>query len=201
MKDLWFFRKKHLFCLLAVLLLASFPVHRVVSDEVMELPVKLQFKLLITASTYNRFENSTDPAQIHVGIIHPGDSISKEMVSEILETFGKPNTTFRKYKLQISPILFEGFEQLKEQTLSNHIQMYYITPGSQSYLSSIMAVSKSLKILTTTGVRDYIYSGITLGVVNQGARPEFLFNRNAAEHTGVDFNSNFLRMVHVVNQD
>ena len=56
------------------------------SEESMDLPIKLQFKLLIKASTYNRLQKQKDPQSLRVGIIYSGGPESEKVAKHIMNT-------------------------------------------------------------------------------------------------------------------
>ncbi len=193
-KIVWYFLP--VFLLLGIL---SFPKSSWALER-MDLPIQLQFKLLIKAATYNRAQTTKDPEVLRVGLVYSKEPNSEQVAKEVFALFGTSQTTVRQYKLAVIPIEFQNLEQFKQDTEGSKIHIYYITPGSISYLPSVLDISNQLKILTITGITDYVYRGVTLGVANNGSRPEFLYNWETARNNGADFHSNFLRLVRVVRK-
>ncbi len=167
--------------------------------ETMDLPLQLQFKLLIKAATYNRAQRQKDPNTLRVGLIYSKEAGSETIVRDIQNLFGNASLQVRKYAVEVFPLVYENASMLKKLTTSRSINVYYVAPGNSENLTTILNISQELQILTTTGVSDYVYDGVHLGVANNGSRPEFLYNRTTAQSGGTDFHANFLRLVKVVN--
>ncbi|MBF0288911.1 MAG: YfiR family protein [SAR324 cluster bacterium] len=168
--------------------------------EKMDLPIQLQFKLLIKAATYNRAQSIKDPEVLRVGLVYSQQSNSQQVAQEVFALFGTVETKVRQYKLAVVPIEFQNTRQFKQDTEGSKIHIYYITPGSTSHLASILDISNQLKILTMTGISEYVHQGVALGVANSGSRPEFIYNGETARNSGADFHSNFLRLVRVIRR-
>ncbi|MBF0240560.1 MAG: DUF4154 domain-containing protein [SAR324 cluster bacterium] len=167
--------------------------------ETMDTPVELQIKLLVQASTYDRNQkNKPPPGVLRIGVIHTESTDSQKVADEIMGQFAEKHMTVRKYELQLESITFKDASNLKEATRSRNIHMYYIAPGNRNNLSTIIDLGKEMKIMTMTGVADYVYAGTTIGVQNNGSRPQFLYNQQSAEENAADFDANFLRMVKFV---
>lgn len=166
--------------------------------ENMDLPINLQFKLLIKAATFDRSQKEKDAKTLRVGVLYSSEEGSEQVARNVFELFGGNRTKVRQYVLELVPIEVESSIQLLADTAKNEIHAYYIAPGNQGHLLEILNTSQQLQMLTMTGIPDYVHQGVTLGVANNGSRPEFLYNYHTAQQNGVDFHSNFLRLVRVI---
>lgn len=166
--------------------------------ESMDLPIQLQFKLLIKAATYDRSQQARDSSILRVGIVHTSHENSLQVAQDVYTLFGDAKLPVRQYMLEVVPIEFHNREQLKKDTNKNQIHVYYIAPGNTPNLPSILETSRQFQILTMTGISDYVHQGVTLGVASNGSRPQFLYNQTTAHTSGVDFHANFLRLVRVI---
>lgn len=163
------------------------------------LPLDLEFKLLIKASTYNRAQKQKDPEMLRIGLLHTQEDHSKDYVQQILKKFGTLDLKVRQYRFTLIPMPVDHQDNLISEAQKDDIHIFYVAPGTDTQLPAILQASESLKVLTITGVSDYVYEGLTLGVSIRGSRPEFLYNEDHASRDGTDFDSNFLRMVRVIN--
>ena len=67
-------------------------------------------------------------------------------------------------------------------------------------MEKITNLSRDKKILTLTGVPDYVDSGLTVGIGTKGRKPRIIINLLAAKAEGADFSSGLLNLAKVVKK-
>ncbi len=85
------------------------------------------------------------------------------------------------------------------QPAASQATVMYVAPLRSFDIDVITSFSRSRKILTFSGVSEYIKKGIAVGLDNRGGRPHILINRNAALQEGSDFHSQLLSLATIVD--
>ncbi len=78
------------------------------------------------------------------------------------------------------------------------IDIAYVTPLRMFDLDILARVCRELRIVTASGVAEYMENGIVLGIGSRGGRPEIVVNMMLARDIGVDFDSQFLQLARVI---
>jgi len=87
---------------------------------------------------------------------------------------------------------------LETVVMREKIDLFYIAPLRAFSMDKITDVSRSMRIMTLTGVPEYVEAGITVGIGLKGGRPNILINLEAAKAEGVDFSSRLLRLAQII---
>ncbi|MCK4591646.1 MAG: YfiR family protein, partial [Candidatus Latescibacteria bacterium] len=80
----------------------------------------------------------------------------------------------------------------------NNIDILYVAPLRALGVKTITGVSRAKRILTLTGVPDYVESGLAVGIGIKGEKPRVIINSPAAKAEGADFSSQLLKLAKVI---
>ena len=76
--------------------------------------------------------------------------------------------------------------------------MLYIAPGNARNLQKLLQMCQGQKIITTTGVPEYVEQGVAVGIGVRQDRPEILINLRSSKSAGSEFDASLLRIARVV---
>jgi hypothetical protein len=97
-------------------------------------------------------------------------------------------------------IPFTSGDALSSSIKTNAISVIYIAPGNSNNISAITQASQSGKILTITGVPDYVEKGLSVGIGLKADdnKPEIIINLPISKAEGSDFDANLLKLARVI---
>lgn len=88
---------------------------------------------------------------------------------------------------------------LRKLLTEQKIDIIYIAPLRATPVSEITKVSRELKVLSLSGVTDYMMKGVSVGLDIKGDRAEILINLNNSREEGADFSSRLLQLARIIN--
>jgi len=164
------------------------------------LPASAQVPLILKVLTYDRqFEAKTSP-EVKIGIVYsPGDAESSKATDAITAILNKfSGKTVKKLPIKYWTIEYVSPARLEAVVKERGINVIYVSPGNDNNLAAIVRLSQASKITTTTGVPDYVRSGIAVGIGSRRGKPQILINLEAAKSEGSEFDASLLRIATVV---
>ena len=176
---------------------ASAFVHRRVSAEAPNVPVRLQAELLAKVATYDRnFEaRSGEHARVLI-LVAPGDSDSKLTATDMRNALGSvPTVGGLSHEEEI--IAYVDAPALAETCRTRQAAIVYLTPGFSGEIPAIRDALGSLKLLTVGSLADYVPAGIVLGFDLVSGRPKLVVNLRQARRQNVDFRAEVLKLMRV----
>jgi hypothetical protein len=87
---------------------------------------------------------------------------------------------------------------LASATSRENVDILYITPLRAAEIETITAVSRAEKIMTITGVPDYVELGLAVGIGEEGNKPLIIINLPTAKAEGADFSSKLLKLAKII---
>ena len=66
-------------------------------------------------------------------------------------------------------------------------------------IDNIIDISRREKIITLTGVPEYVNMGLAVGIDIRENRPQIVINMSAAKAEGADFSSQLLKLSKIVD--
>jgi hypothetical protein len=179
--------------------LASLP-QGVVLAQSAPVPVDLQMTLILKVLTYDRQLLQRAKSGLKVGILYSSsDPLSvqaKDDVQRILQQLA--DKTIRTLPIRFTAIEFTTLADLQAGIVANGINVLYVTPGNSGNLDRVLQVSQSQRIITTTGVADYVEKGVAVGISLRQDKPHILINLASARSEGSEFDASLLRIATVV---
>lgn len=166
----------------------------------MSVPAKLQYQIFLKILTFDRNLRDRVGDEIVIGIIYQSNfrkswKVREEIVEAINES---PEKKLEDIPIRYVTINLSGENDLKEIISRNKVDIFYITPIRAFDLRTITVMSRAKKILTLTGVTDYVELGIAVGLGLKRQKPQIIINLTAAKAEGSDFSSKLLNLAKIV---
>ena len=89
-------------------------------------------------------------------------------------------------------------EELQKFISEQKIDIIYIAPLRAVPVDEITGLSRELKVLSISGVTDYMQQGVSVGLDIKGDKPEILINKNNSGQEGADFSSRLLHLARII---
>lgn len=158
-----------------------------------------QFPLLLKILIFDRNLETKVGDEIVVGILYQERfrrslSVKDDFINSTNNSTKKSvnNIPFRTVSIDIES------NDLETVVMSRKIDLFYVTPLRAFAMDKITNLSRSKRIMTLTGVPEYVEAGVSVGIGLKGGRPNILINLEAAKAEGVDFSSRLLRLAQII---
>ena len=89
-------------------------------------------------------------------------------------------------------------EELQKFISEQKIDIIYIAPLRAVPVDEITGFSRELKVLSISGVTDYMQQGVSVGLDIKGDKPEIIINKNNSGQEGADFSSRLLHLARII---
>ena len=162
----------------------------------MDVPVARQVPLLTRVLSFDRSLEGAAP--LVVAVVYQDqnrasrqarDAFARALAARPATVHGRP---VRLVSVEMGPSLAGRLRRAGADVA-------YVTPVRGASVRSVAREAGSAGVLTLTGVRSYVGSGVAVGVGLRDGRPEILLNRRAAEASGADLSSRLLQLATIVN--
>lgn len=166
----------------------------------MAVPVQIQLPLFLKLMAYDRNLDRVGE-EIVVGLVYQeaareSRSVKDNFLSVVDES---PGWQLDDIPIRMVTIDIENTD-LAQAITEYKIDALYIAPVSRKQLSTVLTVCSTCKIITLTGVPDYINAGLAVGIgLRSDDRPEIIINLTSAKAAGADFSSQLLQLAKIVN--
>jgi hypothetical protein len=171
--------------------------------EDMPVPVETQLPLLLKVLTFDRHLQRTMGDELVIAVLYQERFRQSLLVKEGLEQAAAASelslvagTPFRLMPLALDGV--DGSPDLIERLVAAEADVLYIAPLRAVALGQITVASRSLGLLTMTGVPAYVDDGITVAIEVVRSRPRIVINLDAAEAEGAELSSRLLNLARVV---
>jgi hypothetical protein len=185
----------------AVALALAFAVSAApVFGEDMPLSPDIQLTIILTLLKYDRHFDSRFGAELTLGVLYaPAEPESVRAANAVAEyMYGVRGKTVKGLPVKAILIEFTTPEGLDRSITSRGIDVLYVAPGNTKNLAGITKVSQEKGVTTTTGVPDYVRSGIAVGIGRAQDRPQIIINLASAKAEGAEFDASLLRIATIV---
>jgi len=180
-----------LVCALLALSLSGGPLRA----EDMPLSPQLQVPLILKILTYDRhFSRFGD--DLMLGILYaPTDPQSVKAANDFSDIlYQYAGKTVKGLPVGKILVEFTTPEALERSIAARNIDVLYVAPGNAKNIPAITKVSRERGVATTTGVPEYVRSGISVGLGVSQDRPQILINQAAALAELCEFDASLLRI-------
>jgi len=182
------------------LLILLFPFRQTEAKEKMPVPPRVQIPILLKVLTYDRnFEKKVGDTLV-IGILYDSQDDDsekiKEKVSDVLDSLS--GKTVKDVPFTYVDLDYNSKKSQKNSIESKKVDVLYLAPGGIGHLKSIVQISQEYKILTITGVPDYVKRGISVGIGLKDKKPEIWINLGSTKAEGSDFTANLLKLCKVI---
>ncbi|MGB8959968.1 MAG: YfiR family protein [Candidatus Aminicenantales bacterium] len=164
------------------------------------LDAPLQYEILLKVLTFDRNLEARLGRELIIGIVfQKGNRDSSLMQQDILKAaIDSRISPFAGRPVRVVLIDLDRSADLDQNLGGDKVDVLYIAPLRAVSLDGIIAWSRDRKILTVTGMIDYVEKGIAVGIDLNDDSPEILINLAAAKASGADFGSNLLKLSRII---
>jgi len=162
-------------------------------------PLEVQYPLLLKILTFDRNLKSRAGNDIIIGIVFQSNFKVASQLKDRLERIIResPIKTVEDAPIKHVAIDLDNSD-LSKLIKQENIDILYITPLRAYGIEQITTVSQLQKVMTFTGIPEYVKAGIGVGVGIKGKKPQIIINLPAAKNEGCDFNSQLLKLANVI---
>jgi len=181
---------------LALAVSMAVPLHA----EDMPLSPELQLPIILKVLVYDRHFESRFGSEFTLGILYePRDADSLKAAEGVSDyMFRMRGKTEKTLPIRYLLVDYTGPESLERSITTHAIDVLYVAPGNANNLAGITKVSHKKGVTTTTGVPDYVRSGLAVGVAKAQDRAQILINLPCARAEGSEFDASLLRIATVI---
>ena len=168
--------------------------------QAMSLPATTQFPLFAKILTYDRNLDHRAKGGIVVGILYQGRFHLSLNAAEMLLSAIQNGSVRTITGIPVRGVLVDiaGVENLEGVVASSGANVLYVTPLRAIDIGSIRTICKRMKLLSMTGVPEYVEEGIALGIDIADDRPLIMINIRAAVEGGSDLSSQVLKVARII---
>lgn len=181
-----------------IYLIVSFG-HLTYSQDI-SVPIDVQIELLPKILSLNKaFDFDQKETVIKVGILY-SDRLraSVKVKDEILTNKATNEIQIKKAQVLLFPIEIESVANYEKYLTLNEINVLYLTPLRGYDISEIAKVCKKDKIITVTGVSNYIDENLaSVGFQLENKKLQITINLESAIDEGANFSSQLLKVSQV----
>lgn len=158
----------------------------------MDVPANLQVALFFKIFDFDRNLTETPGQEVVIGIFYdPNNPQSSQAKEEIKKNFSKlSDKKIGDKSVVIREITTVG--QLHD------INIVYVTPGDDSFISEIVKKCHMYKILGITGVEEYVQEGLAIAIELNDQKPRIIINKAGAELCGAKLSSKILSLAQII---
>jgi len=181
-------------------LLFSLVISSTARAQEMPLPVETQLNVLLKTLTFDRNLKERQGERLTIGIVYHGlFNKSLQAKDELIEAFKTVRIEeIFEHTLHIVTVDLHLIG-LEEAVASQDVDILYITPLDSSQIRKISKLSRSMGVITLSGVPQYSEQGIAVTVGKKGEAAQIIINLDAARAAGANFSSQLLKMAKIVD--
>jgi hypothetical protein len=184
--------------LVPLLAIWALGVARTAAQE-MPVPVDVQASLLPRILSYERMTLQRMRAGLVIGIVYQSHvRTSLVCAQEFSETIPQFLRAEDGSPVRCMMIEFVSEADLVQHCTEGNVSLIYVTPMRSVDIERIGQLLQSHRLLSYTGVPDYVDAGLVLGVDVQANHPKIVVNLPAARAVGAEFSSQLLRLSRII---
>jgi hypothetical protein len=167
------------------------------------LPSKNQALLLLRILAYDhKLSDRVDNKKVTIYIVHKtsaaeSEDPANEMVSMLREI--AKSTKLSGNAIQVVKVAFND-KTFDADIAKVKAAAVYVAPSLGDSLSPIMAATAKRKLLSFTGVPEYVNAGISVGFANVDGKPVISVNLPSSRNEGADLDVALLRVAKIVKK-
>lgn len=181
------------------LLLVSFFYTSLAAQDV-AVPVSQHLPLMFKIFNFDRYFKSRITSNIVICVVYQKKYRASENIkNEVIETGESKFSTYLDYRVQYNFVSIDDASELESYLSKHSATVLYIAPLRAIDINEIGAIAARRKIITVTGIPDYVYRGISVGIDIKGDKPQILINLNQSKLENADFSSQLLKLAKVID--
>ena len=182
--------------LMSMLLLRGIPC----PAQEMPIPAEVQYALITKILAFDKHLNEAGKRELVIGILFQnGFRMSKTTRDELIAAMEQsPATNVCGMSVRFTSIDIDNGLRVSDMISPGRVDALYITPLRAIDIETIVALSRSRKIITLTGVPEYAEEGVAVSIGIRDERPLIIVNLPAAKAEGADLSSQLLKVSKVI---
>jgi hypothetical protein len=183
-----------------IIIFYIFTINNIFSQEI-AVPVNIQFSLFFKIFSFDRNFKQNIKSNVNILIVYQKyNKYSSNIKNDVMNLVDKNDefSSFEGNPVKFRALSIDNESEIETYLKSNHVNCIYITPMRAINIESICKISRGKKVLTLTGVPDYVDEGISVGIGIKGEKPLIIINYNASKSEGGDFSSQLLKLAKVI---
>jgi len=165
----------------------------------MPVPVDVQFPLFLKILTFDRNLKSRAGNEIVIAIIYQTKFKSSINTKDEFMDVMKKSTI---KKIQDIPLKLVSVDieagSLEDAIKKENADVLYITQLRAVDIINIVKLCRTKKLISITGVPDYVKAGVSVGIDIKEQQPQILINLPGAKAEGADFSSQLLNLAKII---
>lgn len=164
------------------------------------LPIANQVPLMLKLLTYESRLMSMPIDTIRVGVIYaPKNEASSRCFQEFSSEAGRyADFTVHGRRVLIRPIALKKGGRIDWPGAGSPIEVLYVAPGVEEHLGQITTFTRNAKVLSVTGVDEFVRRGVTAGILLTEDRPGITLNMSASQQEGCEWETNLLQICQLI---
>jgi hypothetical protein len=166
----------------------------------MPIPVENQVSLFVKILNYDRQIKLNISNCVNIGILYQNkfriSSIAKDEFIKYLMLNSENNIDGKPFNC--IPIEYNSLDNLESIFKEKKLNVLYVTPMRSVDLGKIIQICRQKKVISISGVPDYIKEGLSVGLDVEGESPKIMINIYAAKSEGADFKSQLLKLSEII---
>jgi hypothetical protein len=164
----------------------------------MDVPVGVQVPILLKVISFDRQLRVRAPREVVVGVVMQGGNrpsvVARDEAVTILAARG---TTVDGIPVRV--VIFDLDRQSIHAMFANTALTHlYVTPLRAVDIRELAEHARIEKVITMTGVSDYLTRGLSVSVGVRGGRPRILVNVEASRAEGADLSAELLKLAELI---
>ncbi len=164
----------------------------------MEVPVSRQVPLLTRVLAFDRSLEGSGPLTVAL-VYQERNRESRAARDAFIAALQAQPQTVHGRPIRVASVAVTSASGLAAQLRQASADAAYVAPLQGIDAGAVGRAASSARVLSITGVRDYVSAGVAIGVGLRGGRPEILLNRRAAEAAGADLSARLLQLATTVD--
>ena len=167
-----------------------------------DVPMDVQYPLFLKILTFDRNLPKRAGTEIVIGVLFQERVRQSWLAKDEFMRAVKKSAIKRIHDrpVQAVPIAYDRIPSLPEALANHEIDVLYVAPLRAADLEEIVQVVRSRKILTLTGIPEYVEGGLSIGIGLDGDSPEILVNLSASRAEGANLHAQLLRLARLVEE-
>jgi hypothetical protein len=187
------------FYLTSVLLIACFAFFEKSVSQTMPVPVNIQYALFMKILSFDRALDDRVHGEIIIGIVYERNSKkSSDVMNNLIVAMDEAPADVMGMHVRYVLMDIADEPDMSRLVARHGPSVLYVAPIGATNIEAIASVCRTKKILTLTGIPEYLESGLAVGVGVNEKRPQVIINLAAARAEGTNFDSRLLRVAKVI---
>lgn len=182
-----------------IIILFLFFCKELVSQDI-AVPVDDQIQIFFKIFAYDKNLNQKVKDHLDIVIIYQKKFITslniKNSIQSLLESDNYKY--YNSIPVTIKSVSIESSSELDNYLRKNHADILYVAPLRALNISELAEITRARKILTITGVPEYVEEGLSVGIGIKSNKPQIIINLSASKSEGSNFSSQLLKLAKVI---